>query len=121
MIYPQTILSVTDNTGAKKVMCIKILGGNKTYGKIGDSIIGVVKEAIPNTMLKKSSIVKAVIVRTRKPMRRLEGTLIKFDDNAIVILNKENNPYGTRIFGPMPKEIRTTKFCKIISLAYEIV
>jgi len=121
MIYPQTILSVTDNTGAQKVMCIKILGGNKKYGKLGDSIIGVIKEITPNILLKRSTIVKAVIVRTRKPFVRKDGTSISFDDNAVVIINKENNPYGTRIFGPIAREIRNTKFSKIISLASEII
>ena len=121
MIYPQTILSVADNTGAHKIMCIRILGGNKKYGKIGDFIIGVVKEAIPNMLIKRSTIVEAVIVRTRKSFQRQDGTFIRFDDNAVVLVNKECNPRGTRIFGPIAREIRHTKFSKIISLATEIV
>jgi len=121
MIYPQTILLVTDNTGAQKIMCIKVLGGNKKYGKLGDSIIGVIKETTPNILFKRSTIVKAVIVRTRKSFHRKDGTSINFDDNAVVIINKENNPYGTRIFGPIAREIRNTKFSKIISLASEII
>ena len=121
MIYPQTILSVADNTGAQKIMCIKVLGGNRKYGKIGNSIIGVVKEAIPNMPLKRSNIVEAVIVRTRKPFHRKDGTSIKFDDNAVVIINPDKNPKGTRIFGPIAREIRETKFSKIVSLDSELV
>jgi large subunit ribosomal protein L14 len=121
MIYPQTILSVADNTGAQKIMCIKVLGANKKYGRIGDSIVGVVKEAIPNMLIKRSTIVEAVIVRTRKSFHRKDGTFINFDDNAVVLINKEYNPRGTRIFGPIAREIRSTKFSKIVSLASEIV
>jgi len=121
MIYPQTILSVADNTGARKIMCIKVLGGNKKFGKIGDCIVGVVKEAIPNMTLKRSNIIQAIIVRTRKSFHRKDGTSISFDDNAVVIINKEYNPCGTRIFGPIAREIRSTKFSKIVSLASEII
>ena len=96
MIYPQTILTVADNTGAKKVMCIRILGGNKKYAEIGDTIIAVVKEAIPNMPIKRSDVVKAIIVRTKKTIRRQDGMYIRFDDNAAVIVNPENNPRGTR-------------------------
>ena len=101
MIYPQTMLTVADNTGARKIMCIRVLGGNRKYAKIGDSIIGVVKEAIPNMPIKKSDIVKAIIVRTAKSIRRKDGMFISFDDNAVVIVNVDNNPdtaakYGVR-------------------------
>jgi large subunit ribosomal protein L14 len=94
MIYPQTILTVADNTGAKKVMCIRILGGNKKYAEIGDTIIAVVKEAIPNMPIKRSDVVKAIIVRTKKTIRRQDGMYIRFDDNAAVIVNADNNPRG---------------------------
>ena len=93
MIYPQTMLTVADNTGAKKVMCIRILGGNKKYAEIGDIIIAVVKEGIPNMPIKRSDVVKAVVVRTKKTIRRQDGMYIRFDDNAVVIVNMENNPF----------------------------
>ena len=112
MIYPQTILTVADNTGAKKVMCIRILGGNKKYAEIGDTIIAVVKEAIPNMPIKRSDVVKAIIVRTKKTIRRQDGMYIRFDDNAAVIVNPENNPRGTRVFGPVAREIRDKNLSK---------
>ena len=121
MIYPQTILRVADNTGAKKVMCIRILGGNKKYAEIGDTIIAVVKEAIPNMPIKRSNIVKAIVVRTKKTIRRQDGMYIRFDDNAAVIVNSDNNPRGTRVFGPVAREIRDKKFSKIVSLAPEVL
>nr|YP_010444084.1 ribosomal protein L14 [Haramonas pauciplastida]UTE94971.1 ribosomal protein L14 [Haramonas pauciplastida] len=121
MIQPQTYLNVADNTGAKKIMCIRVLGSNKTYGSIGDTIIGVVKDAIPNMGVKRSDIVTALIVRTKKPLRRKDGLIIRFDDNAVVIINKDKNPRGTRIFGPIAREIREREFIKIISLAPEVV
>nr|YP_010208009.1 ribosomal protein L14 [Pseudo-nitzschia americana]UBA15022.1 ribosomal protein L14 [Pseudo-nitzschia americana] len=121
MIYPQTILTVADNTGAKKVMCIRILGGNKKYAEIGDTIIAVVKEAIPNMPVKRSDVVKAVIVRTKKTIRRPDGMYIRFDDNAAVIVNPENNPRGTRVFGPVAREIRDKNLSKIVSLAPEVL
>ena len=121
MIYPQTILKVADNSGAKKVMCIQVLGNNKKYAKIGDIIIGVVKKATPNMLIKKSDIVKALIVRTKKLIQRSDGISIRFDDNAAIILNINNNPKGTRIFGPIAREIRNKKFSKITSLASEIL
>jgi len=121
MIYPQTMLTVADNTGAKKIMCIRVLGGNRKYGKIGDTIIGVVKEAIPNMPIKKSNVVRAVIVRTSKTIRRPDGMYIRFDDNAAVIVNTENNPRGTRVFGPVAREIRDKNFSKIVSLAPEVL
>jgi large subunit ribosomal protein L14 len=121
MIYPQTMLTVADNTGAKKIMCIRLLGGNRKYGKIGDVIIGVVKEAIPNMPIKKSDVVRAIIVRTSKTIRRSDGMYIRFDDNAAVIVNMENNPRGTRVFGPVAREIRDKNFSKIVSLAPEVL
>ena len=121
MIYPQTILTVADNTGAKKVMCIRILGGNKKYAEIGDTIIAVVKEAIPNMPIKRSDVVKAIIVRTKKIIRRPDGMYIRFDDNAAVIVNMDNNPRGTRVFGPVAREIRDKNFSKIVSLAPEVL
>ena len=121
MIYPQTILTVADNTGAKKVMCIRILGGNKKYAEIGDTIIAVVKQAIPNMPIKRSDVVKAIIVRTKKTIRRQDGMYIRFDDNAAVVVNTENNPRGTRVFGPVAREIRDKNFLKIVSLAPEVL
>jgi large subunit ribosomal protein L14 len=121
MIYPQTILTVADNTGAKKVMCIRVLGGNKKYAQIGDTIIAVVKEAIPNMPVKRSDVVRAIIVRTTKSIRRKDGMYIRFDDNAAVIVNMENNPRGTRVFGPVAREIRDKNYSKIVSLAPEVL
>lgn len=121
MIYPQTILTVADNTGAKKVMCIRILGGNKKYAEIGDLIVAVVKESIPNMPVKRSDIVKAIVVRTKKTIRRQDGMYIRFDDNAAVIVNADNNPRGTRVFGPVAREIRDKNFSKIVSLAPEVL
>jgi len=121
MIYPQTILTVADNTGAKKVMCIRILGGNKKYAEIGDTIIAVVKESIPNMPVKRSDIVRAIIVRTKKTIRRQDGMYIRFDDNAAVIVNADNNPRGTRVFGPVAREVRDQNFSKIVSLAPEVL
>ena len=121
MIYPQTVLTVADNTGARKIMCIRILNGNRKYAKIGDTIISVVKEAIPNMPIKRSDIVRAIIVRTSKTIRRQDGMYIRFDDNAAVIVNLDNNPRGTRIFGPVAREIRDKNFSKIVSLAPEVL
>jgi len=121
MIYPQTMLTVADNTGAKKVMCIRVLGGGKKYAKIGDTIIAVVKEAIPNMPIKRSDIVRAIVVRTKKTIRRQDGMYIRFDDNAAVIVNVDNNPRGTRVFGPVAREIRDKNFSKIVSLAPEVL
>ena len=121
MIYPQTMLTVADNTGAKKVMCIRVLGGNKKYAKIGDTIIAVVKEALPNMPVKRSDVIRAVVVRTKKSIRRQDGMYIRFDDNAAVIVNTENNPRGTRVFGPVAREIRDKNFSKIVSLAPEVL
>ena len=121
MIQPQTYLNVADNTGAKKIMCIRVLGNNKKYAGIGDIIVGVVKDSIPNMNTRRSDIVKAVIVRTKKTVRRNDGLSIRFDDNAAVIINNDNNPKGTRIFGPVAREIRDKNFTKIVSLAPEVL
>jgi large subunit ribosomal protein L14 len=121
MIYPQTMLTIADNTGAKKVMCIRVLGGNKKYAKIGDTIIAVVKEALPNMPVKRSDVIRAVVVRTKKSIRRQDGMYIRFDDNAAVIVNMENNPRGTRVFGPVAREIRDKNYSKIVSLAPEVL
>jgi large subunit ribosomal protein L14 len=122
MIRPQSFLNVADNTGARKMMCIRVLGGIQGQSAgIGDVIIAVVKDALPNTTLKKSDIVRAVIVRSRKGIRRENGMTVKFDDNAAVVINKEGNPKGTRIFGPIARELRDRSFTKIVSLAPEVL
>ena len=121
MIYPQTMLTVADNTGAKKVMCIRVLGGNKKYVTIGDTIVAVVKEALPNMPIKRSDVIRAVVVRTKKSIRRQDGMYIRFDDNAAVIVNMDNNPRGTRVFGPVAREIRDKNYSKIVSLAPEVL
>jgi len=121
MIQNQTYLKVADNSGAKEIMCIRILGGNRKYATIGDVIIGVVKDAIPNMPIKRSDVVRAVIMRTKNTIGRKDGMSIRFDDNAAVIINKENNPRGTRVFGPVARELRDKNFTKIISLAPEVL
>jgi large subunit ribosomal protein L14 len=122
MIQPQTYLNVADNSGARKLMCIQILGAsNRKYAHIGDIIIAVVKEAVPNMPLKKSEIVRAVVVRTCKELKRKNGTIIQFDDNAAVVINQEGNPKGTRVFGPVARESREYDFTKIVSLAPEVL
>nr|YP_009540997.1 ribosomal protein L14 [Discoplastis spathirhyncha]AYQ93498.1 ribosomal protein L14 [Discoplastis spathirhyncha] len=121
MIYPQTYLNVADNTGAKKVMCIRILGSNRQYANLGDIIVGVVKDATPNMIVKKSEVVKAVVVRTAKGLRRESGMLIRFDENAVVLVNADGSPRGTRVFGPVARELRDKNFLKIISLAPEVI
>ena len=123
MVQPQTILKVADNSGAKKIMCIRILGGSfRRSGNIGDIIVASVKSATPGGAVKKGDVVKAVIVRTSKGIQRPDGSSIKFDDNAAVIINNEGNPKGTRIFGPVARELRANpKFMKIISLAPEVL
>jgi large subunit ribosomal protein L14 len=121
MIQPQTCLNVADNSGAKKLMCIRILGTNRRYGFIGNVIIGVVKDATPNLTVKRSDVVRAVIVRTKHTMRRNDGSRLRFDDNAAVIINKEKNPRGTRIFGPIARELKEGGFSKIVSLAPEVL
>jgi large subunit ribosomal protein L14 len=122
MIQTQTILNSADNSGAKKMMCIKVLGGSrKRYATIGDIIVVSIKDAIPNTKVKKGDVYKAVIVRTRKEVRRSNGTYIRFDENAAVLLNNQLEPVGTRIFGPVARELRYKNFMKIISLAPEVL
>ena len=121
MIQPQTYLTVADNSGAKKIMCIRILGGNKKYADIGDVIIGVVKDATPNMPVKRADVVRAVVMRTKKTIRRQDGMSIRFDDNAAVLINKENNPRGTRVFGPIARELRDKQYMKVVSLAPEVL
>ncbi|MBI5399817.1 50S ribosomal protein L14 [Candidatus Saganbacteria bacterium] len=122
MIQPRSMLQVADNTGAKLVMCIRVMGGsNRKYASLGDIIVGVVKEAAPNMTVKKSEVIFGVIVRLRKRQRRSDGSYIVFDDNAIVVISKEKNPRGTRVFGPVARELRDKDFMKIISLAPEVV
>lgn len=123
MVQQQTILNVADNSGAKKLMVIRVLGGSRRrFGKVGDIVVCSVKEAIPGGNVKKGDVVKAVIVRTRKEIRREDGSYIKFDDNAGVIINpKDNEPRATRIFGPVARELRARNFMKILSLAPEVI
>ena len=122
MIQQQTMLRVGDNTGAKKLMCIRVLGGsNRRYASVGDVIVASVKEASPGGMVKKGYVVRAVIVRTRQGIQRPDGSTIKFSENAAVILSDEKNPRGTRIFGPVARELREKDFMKIVSLAPEVL
>eukprot|EP00831_Metopus_contortus_P079558 TRINITY_DN793_c0_g1_i5.p2 TRINITY_DN793_c0_g1~~TRINITY_DN793_c0_g1_i5.p2 ORF type:complete len:135 (-),score=15.02 TRINITY_DN793_c0_g1_i5:195-599(-) len=122
MIQTETRLTVADNSGAKELYCIKVLGGSKRrYAGIGDIIVVAVKEAIPNAKVKKGDVVKAVIVRTKKEVSRPDGSMIRFDDNSAVIINASNEPIGTRIFGPVARELRAKRFMKIISLAPEVL
>ena len=122
MIQMQTRLSVADNSGAKKIMCIKVLGGSRRrYARIGDIIIASVKEAAVGGTCKKGEVIKAVIVRTKKELGRVDGSYVRFDDNAAVVINDQNEPVGTRIFGPVARELRNKNFMKIISLASEVV
>ena len=122
MIQAQTKLKVADNSGAKVLSCIKVLGGSKRrYASVGDIIVVSVKEAMPNSKVKKGDVVRAVIVRTVKSIRRADGSYICFDDNSAVLINQQREPIGTRIFGPVARELRTKKFMKIISLAPEVL
>ena len=122
MIQIQSRLRVADNSGAKEIMCIKVLGGSRRrYGGLGDIIVASVKEAVPDSNVKKGSVVRAVIVRTSKERRRQDGTYIKFDDNAAVIINKNDEPVGTRVFGPVARELRGKGFLKIVSMAPEVL
>jgi large subunit ribosomal protein L14 len=122
MIQAQTMLDVADNTGAKIVMCIKVLGGSRRrYASIGDVVIAAVKKAIPGGTVKQGEVVRGVIVRTRRPVRREDGSYVRFDKNAIVLLSPDNEPRGTRIFGAVARELRSKNFMKIISLASEVV
>ncbi len=122
MIQMQSVLGVADNSGARSVMCIKVLGGSKrSYAGVGDVIVVSVKDAIPRGKVKKGEVLKAVIVRTKKGVRRPDGALIRFDNNSVVLLNNQLQPIGTRIFGPVTRELRSEKFMKIVSLALEVL
>lgn len=122
MIQQQTLLNVADNSGAKKIMCIRVLGGSKRYaGNIGDVIVASVKEATPGGVVKKGDVVRAVIVRSKTGLHRRDGSHIRFDDNAAVIINEAKNPRGTRIFGPVGRELRERDYMKIVSLAPEVL
>lgn len=122
MIQTQTMLDVADNSGARKVMCIKVLGGTrKRYATLGDIIVVSVKEASPDSSVKKGDVKKAVVVRTAKEVKRSDGSYIRFDKNAAVLINEQKEPLGTRIFGPVARELRAKKFMKIISLAPEVL
>ena len=122
MIHSETVLNVADNSGAKKVLCVKVLGGSKRKsGHVGDIIVAAVKEATPGGVVKKGEVVRAVIVRTKSRLNRKDGSHIHFNENAAVIINEQNNPRGTRIFGPVARELREKEFMKIISLAPEVI
>jgi len=122
MIQTETRLSVADNSGAKLVACIKVLGGSKRrYASVGDIIVVAVKDAMPNSKVKKGDVLRAVVVRTAKEIRRPDGSYIKFDDNSAVLINQQKEPIGTRIFGPVARELRAKNFMKIISLAPEVL
>ncbi|OEU52586.1 MAG: 50S ribosomal protein L14 [Desulfobacterales bacterium C00003060] len=122
MIQAETKLQVADNSGAKKLYCIKVLGGSRRrYARIGDTVVVSVKEAIPNSKVSKGDVMRAVVVRTKKELRRPDGSYIKFDDNSAVLINQQGEPIGTRIFGPVARELRAKKFMKIISLAPEVL
>ncbi len=122
MIQMRTILEVADNSGARKIGCIKVLGSSRRkYASVGDVIVVSVKDAIPNSKIKKGDVVRAVVVRTKKGVKRADGSYIKFDDNSAVLITPQNEPIGTRIFGPVARELRAKKFMKIISLAPEVL
>ncbi len=122
MIQPQSYLNVADNSGARKLMCIRVLGSShRKYAHIGDTIIAVVKEAVPSMPLKRSEVVRAVIVRACKGLKRENGMILRFDDNAAVVINQEGNPRGTRVFGPVARELKEFQFVKIVSLAPEVL
>ena len=122
MVQQQTCLKVADNTGAKEIMCIRVLGGSgRRYANIGDVVVASVKKAAPGGVVKKGDVVKAVVVRTAKGLRRADGTYIRFDENAAVIIREDKNPRGTRIFGPVARELREKDYLKILSLAPEVL
>jgi len=122
MIQTQTRLKVADNSGAKSLLCIKVLGGSRRrYASVGDVVVVSVKEAMPNSKVRKGDVMRAVVVRTKKELRRADGSYIKFDDNSAVLINEQNEPVGTRIFGPVARELRPKNFMKIISLAPEVL
>jgi large subunit ribosomal protein L14 len=122
MIQQESRVRVADNTGAREILCIKVLGGSgRRYASVGDVVVGTVKEAIPGSAVKKGDVVRAVVVRTKKEKRRPDGTYIKFDENAVVLIDNQMNPRGTRIFGPVARELRQKNFMKIISLSPEVL
>jgi large subunit ribosomal protein L14 len=122
MIQAQTVLDVADNSGARKLMCIKVLGGSRRrYARIGDIIVCSIREAMPNSKVKKGDVAKAVVVRTAKEVKRSDGSSIRFDDNSAVLISNQGEPVGTRIFGPVARELRAKKYMKIISLAPEVL
>jgi large subunit ribosomal protein L14 len=122
MIQPQSYLNVADNSGARQLMCIRVLGSsNGRYAHVGDTIMAVVKETVPDMPVKRSEVVRAVIVRTKHGVKRPDGMFIRFDDNAAVVINQDGNPRGTRVFGPVAKELREANFTKILSLAPEVL
>jgi len=121
MIQMQTRLAVADNTGAKEVMCIRVLGGNKQVASVGDIVVGSVKKAIPHADVKQGEVIRGVIVRTKYPIRRPDGTYVRFDSNAIVLLTPDNEPRGNRIFGAVARELKQKNFMKIVSLAAEVL
>ena len=122
MVQQQTILKVADNTGARELMCIRCLGGSyRKYARVGDVIVASVKSATPGGVVKKGDVVKAVVVRTKKPIRRADGSYVRFDENAAVIIKEDKNPKGTRIFGPVARELRDKDYMKILSLAPEVL
>ena len=122
MIQMQSMLSAADNSGARRVQCIKVLGGSRRrYARLGDIIVVTIKEALPNSKVKKGQVTRAVVVRTAKAFQRPDGSYLRFDSNAVVIIDKDKNPRGTRIFGPVARELRDKKFMKIVSLAPEVI
>jgi len=122
MIQQQTMLTISDNSGARRAMCIKVLGGTRRrYGTVGDIIVVAIKDALPGSNVKKGEVARAVIVRTRKEIRRKDGSYIRFDDNAVVLVNAQKEPVGTRVIGPVARELRERRFMKIVSLAPEVL
>ncbi|MGM0441110.1 MAG: 50S ribosomal protein L14 [Elusimicrobiota bacterium] len=121
MIQSESLLNVVDNSGARQLLCINILGGEKQYGRVGDIIVGTVKTAIPSGEVKKGEVVKAVIVRTKYPIKRNDGTVLRFDSNGVVIVDDDGMPKATRVFGPIAMELRNKEFTRIISLAPEVL
>jgi large subunit ribosomal protein L14 len=122
MIQMETVLEVADNSGARRVKCVKVIGGSRRrYARLGDIIIVAIRDSIPNGKVKKGDIARAVVVRTRKELRRVDGSYIRFDSNSAVLINKDNEPIGSRIFGPVARELRARKFMKIVSLAPEVL
>jgi large subunit ribosomal protein L14 len=122
MIQVQTMLDVADNSGARRVMCFRVLGGTRRrYARVGDIVVCAVKDALPGSQVKKGDVVKAVVVRTKKEIRRRDGSYIRFDENAAVLINEQKEPRGTRIFGPVARELRERQFMRIVSLAPEVI